>query len=471
MASRYRRVLITSPTAASVDGVPVEYVEPNIYASVFRHLGAIAQQEGTTVLVCGVDHTQQGQVAWFTVDQSGHAEAAKVSEIPQPDATVEFPAETSQWSPPATSITQTPPPTTAAQQPVLPAEPPQAWSVTTPQRLAPASIGTAAGMAAPQPRRIATPNTAPHPQPALQSPPLFVRPPKAVPQTGFRGAVYRLTAGRINLGPSQTEVRAHAQHTAMSRDLQRPYSTAFLSFKGGIGKTSTTVGVGLTLARLRGAPPVAIDANPDSGDLAERLMGEQELLRMNPHTITHLVHDVESIQTWTDLSRYLMQIERLHVVAGEQEPAVSDSLTAEGYAKVHSLLRNFFSIILTDCGTGVTHNAMKGILDRSDSVVIAAGYAVSGAKRAVSTLSWLAEHGYGQLAQSAVVVLTDKDGVSSRVEKNTIRDHLAAHSRHVFVVPNDPAVADGDRISLERVNPRTREAWSEVAAALVDGYR
>ena len=308
--------------------------------------------------------------------------------------------------------------------------------------------------------------------PAVPSPSvLFVRPPKAVPRGGFRGAVYQLTAGRVNLGPSQTQLRLIERDSRASRPLTRSYSTAFLSFKGGIGKTSTTVGVGLTLAQMRGAPPIAIDANPDSGDLAERLMGEEELLRVRPRSITDLVRDIPQVRTWTDLTGYIMQIDRLHVLAGEQDPAVSDSLTAEGYTRIHDLMRHFFSVILTDCGTGVTHNAMSGILAKADNVVIAAGYAVSGAKRAASTLDWLAQHGYARLAQEALVVLTDKDGVSARVQKDTVRGHLASHSRQVFVVPNDPAVADGDRINLARVHPRTREAWAEVAAAVIDGYR
>ena len=326
------------------------------------------------------------------------------------------------------------------------------------------------------PQTIAQPPTevfpGPQAQPAVPGPAvLFVQPPKAVPQGGFRGAMYRLTAGRVNFGPSQAQLRVAERDARISRPLTRPYSTAFLSFKGGIGKTSTTVGVGLTLAQMRGAPPIAIDANPDSGDLAERLLGEEELLRIHPRSITDLVRDIPQVRTWTDLTGYIMQIDRLHVLAGEQDPAVSDSLTAEGYTRIHDLVRHFFSVILTDCGTGVTHNAMSGILAKADNVVIAAGYAVSGAKRAASTLDWLAQHGYARLAQEALVVLTDKDGVSARVQKDTVRGHLATHSRQVFVVPNDPAVADGDRINLARVHPRTREAWAEVAAAVIDGYR
>jgi len=300
---------------------------------------------------------------------------------------------------------------------------------------------------------------------------LFVRPPRSVPQDGFRGSAYRWSGGRVNLGPSSSQLRLEERAARVARHLERPYSTAFLSFKGGIGKTSTTVGVGLTLAQMRGAPPVGIDANPDSGDLAERMLGETDLLRINPRNITDLVHDIGRVHSWTDLSSYVVQADRFHVVAGEQDPAVSDSLTAEGYNKIHDLLRHYFSVILTDCGTGVTHNAMSGILAKADTVVIAAGYAVSGAKRAASTLQWLAQHGYERLAQDALVVLTDKDGVSARVQKDVIRDHLASHCRGVFIVPNDPAVADGDRIDLRLVHPRTREAWAEVAAAVIDGYR
>ncbi len=309
--------------------------------------------------------------------------------------------------------------------------------------------------------------------PVQETPPssLLVRPPKTVPQGGFRGAMYRLTSGRVNFGPSQTQIRLAERGSRISRSLERPYSTVFLSFKGGIGKTSTAVGVGLALAQARGVPPIAIDADPDSGDLAERLLGEEEMLRVRPRSITDLVRDIPNVRTWTDLSGYITQVDRLHVVAGEQDPAVSDSLTAEGYRRVHDLVQSFFSVILTDCGTGVTHNAMSGILSKADSVVIATGYAFSGVKRAVSTIDWLSQHGYEKLAQEAIVVLTDKDNVSIRVQKDMVRTHLATHSRQVFVVPNDQAVADGDRIDPERVQPRTREAWAEVAAAVIDGYR
>ncbi|QWW19408.1 MinD/ParA family protein [Schaalia sp. 19OD2882] len=416
---------------ATVNGVAVEMVDPNVYVSVFEHLATFARTLGHPVLVWGMDETQGGAGSWFTVDQQANAlEAAPPVESAEATRAAYANPKGARSAPPA--------------QP---------------------EVGLAAGVGSP-----AVGQDPGAPSTLAVDEPLLVRPPRAVPREGLRGALYRLSGGSVNLGQSALEKAEVERNARISRIIQQPRTTAFLSFKGGIGKTSTTVGVGLTLAALRGAPPVAVDANPDSGDLAERLLGEDELLRVNPRTISDLVREVKGVRDWANLSEYIIQIDRLHVLAGEQDPAVSDSLTAGDFAAVHDLLRRFFSIILVDCGTGVTHNAMSGILDRCDSVVIAASYAVSGAKRAARTVDWLAQHGYQRLAQEAVVVLSDKDGVTTRVQKEAIRQYLAQRCRSVVIVPNDPAVADGDRIDLARVRPATRLAWSEVAATIVDGF-
>jgi MinD-like ATPase involved in chromosome partitioning or flagellar assembly len=231
------------------------------------------------------------------------------------------------------------------------------------------------------------------------------------------------------------------------------------------------VGVGLTLAEFRGDAPCAIDANPDSGDLVERALGEGIYQQASPRTITDLLKNIESIDSLTALARYMHHAGRLHLIAGEQDPEVSDSLTAAEYLRIRKLISSYYSVALTDCGTGVTHNAMSGILQSADNLVIAAGYAVSGAKRARSTLQWLAHHGYEDLARNAVVVITDKDEVSSRVDKDAIEEHLSGICRQLIAVPHDRGVADGDLVTLDVLKPETRRAYKEIAAAIVDGYQ
>ena len=311
--------------------------------------------------------------------------------------------------------------------------------------------------------------TAPAPD-FISSPGLFVREQKPRPVGGVRGALYRMTGGGLNLGPSPRQREEDELARRISRQLQGSYNTAVLSLKGGIGKTSTTVGVGLTLAEYRGDPPCAIDANPDSGDLVERALGEGIYQQQSPRTITDLLKNIESIDSLTALARYMHHAGRLHLIAGEQDPEVSDSLTAEEYLRIRKLISGYYSVALTDCGTGVTHNAMSGILQSADNLIIAAGYAVSGAKRARSTLHWLAGHGYEELARNAIVVITDKDEVSSRVDKDAIEDHLSGICRQLIAVPHDRGVADGDLVTLDVLRPETRRAYREIAAAIVDGY-
>ncbi|WP_374152835.1 MinD/ParA family protein [Pseudarthrobacter sp. WHRI 8279] len=305
----------------------------------------------------------------------------------------------------------------------------------------------------------------------ISSPGLFVKEQKPRPVGGIRGAIYNMTGGAWNVGPGPKQRQEEELGRRISRQLQGSYNTAVLSLKGGIGKTSTTVGVGLTLAEYRGDAPCAIDANPDSGDLVERALGEGIYQQSSPRTISDLLENIESIDSLTSLSRYMHHAGRLHLIAGEQDPEVSDSLTAEEYLRIRKLISAYYSVALTDCGTGVTHNAMSGILQSADNLVIAAGYAVSGAKRARSTLQWLASHGYEDLARNAIVVITDKDEVSSRVDKDAIEEHLAGICRELIAVPHDRGVADGDLVTLDVLKPETRRAYKEIAAAIVDGYR
>ncbi|MEA5453651.1 MinD/ParA family protein [Sinomonas sp. JGH33] len=299
----------------------------------------------------------------------------------------------------------------------------------------------------------------------------FVKAAPSVAPRGFRGFLYRITGGALNLGPTAAEEAEAELDRRIRRRLDGSRNTVFLSLKGGVGKTSTTVGVGLTLADLRSGSVCAIDANPDAGDLIERALGEGAYESERELNITRLVRELGDGDSRVALDRYLHEVGRLRLLAGEQDPDISDSLRAEDYQRIYGLVSLHYGVTLTDCGTGVSRPSMRGILESADNVVVASGFAVSGAKRARDTLAWLAGHGFAELAENAIVVVTDKDDVSGRVDKHAIEATLAGMCRTLISVPHDRAVADGDLVSLETVRPETRRAYKEIAAAIVDGYR
>ncbi|MFJ6538804.1 MinD/ParA family protein [Paenarthrobacter sp. NPDC091711] len=396
---------------------PPEGIDP--YSAAIAVLADYAKSSGAPVLADAVDHVK-GQEGQFHVHPDGRAEAV-----------TGFPG----------AVDSTP---------------------------ADSAVAPADSVVAPADSVVAPPTTPSYGSTHLET--QFVRPDRPRPTTGFRGALYSATGGFVNLGPSARDQDEAELERRIARPLSGSFNTAVLSLKGGIGKTSTTVGVGMILAEYRGDHPCAIDANPDSGDLAERALGEMLYQKVKPRTITDIVRDIEKITSLTMLTDYMHHANRLHLVAGEQDPALSDALTAAEYLKIKHLVSQYYSVTLTDCGTGVSHPAMAGVLPEATNLVIASGYAVSGAKRARNTLQWLADHGYENLARNAIVVVTDKDQVSSRVNKRAIEEHLAGFCRQLITVPHDRGVADGDRISLDKISAGTRRAYKEIAAAIVDGY-
>ena len=348
-------------------------------------------------------------------------------------------------------------------QPPIPAEPrtpaTQPAAVTAPPRPA----------VAPQMPAAATSH-----QPAAAAAPSFVKPETPTPERGIQSVIYKLTGGLLNPGPGKAEQYNAGLTDRIQQTITGTRNVTFMCLKGGISKTSTTLGVGLTLAEHRPDHVLAIDANPDAGDLADRALSHERVAQLSPRTITDLVQAIndDKIHNLTDLNRFTQTSGRLHLIAGEQDPAVSESLTAEEYESVRSVTDRFYPLTLTDCGTGVTHPAMKGILDGTQQIVVTSGWAVSGAKRAEQTLKWLhsAHDGaYAELAANAVLVLTDTGTATRSVNKDAIVETLGSLCRAVHLVPFDAAVAKGDLVRLPDLRPQTRKAYLEIGATLVDG--
>ena len=51
----------------------------------------------------------------------------------------------------------------------------------------------------------------------------------------------------------------------------------------------------------------------------------------------------------------------------------------------------------------------------------------------------------------------------------TFRELLAQHVAAVIVIPFDPALDEGDEIDWDRLHKKTRRAYLEATAALIEG--
>ncbi|OZM75250.1 hypothetical protein CFN78_00610 [Amycolatopsis antarctica] len=288
---------------------------------------------------------------------------------------------------------------------------------------------------------------------------------KRRPQSGWRRGVYVATGHLLNPGESPADRKRRELISRVNQPLRGCYKIAMLSLKGGVGKTTTTTTLGSTFASLRGDRVVAVDANPDRGTLSQKLPIETTA------TVRHLLRDADKITRYSDVRSYTSQgASRLEVLASEQDPAVSEAFSETDYRRTVNLLEHFYNIVLTDCGTGLMHSAMKGVLDVADSLVLVSSGSVDGARSASATLDWLDAHGYGELVKRSVAVINSVRPKGGSVDLDKLAAHFGARTRGVCQIPFDPHLEEGAEIELDRLNADTRLALLELAATVADGF-
>lgn len=293
----------------------------------------------------------------------------------------------------------------------------------------------------------------------------LIRPAKRVPQSGWRKAVYVATGRLVNMGESPADARRRELIARINQPLRGCYKIAMLSLKGGVGKTTTTTTLGSTFSSLRGDRVIAVDANPDRGTLSQKIPLETTA------TVRHLLRDAERITRYSDVRSYTSQgPSRLEVLASEQDPAVSEAFSEDDYRRTIALLEHFYNIVLTDCGTGLMHSAMKGVLDIADSLVVVSSGSVDGARSASATLDWLDAHGYHDLVSRSVAVINSVRPKSGSVDLDKLANHFGLRCRAVCRIPFDPHLEQGAEIELDKLSPETRFALLQMGATVADGF-
>jgi MinD-like ATPase involved in chromosome partitioning or flagellar assembly len=288
---------------------------------------------------------------------------------------------------------------------------------------------------------------------------------KRPPQSGWRKAVYVGSGKLINPGESPADTQRRDLIARVNQPLRGCYKIAMLSLKGGVGKTTVTTTLGATFASLRGDRVVAVDANPDRGTLSQKLPLETTA------TVRHLLRDAARITRYSDVRSYTSQgASRLEILASEQDPAVSEAFSEEDYRRTVNLLEHFYNIVLTDCGTGLMHSAMKGVLDVADALVVVSSGSVDGARSASATLDWLEAHGYGELVKRSVAVINSVRPKGGSVDLDKLSAHFGAKVRAVCKIPFDPHLEEGAEIELDRLSGDTRLALLDLAATVADGF-
>ncbi|MGV0743571.1 ESX-1 associated ATP-binding protein EpsI N-terminal domain-containing protein [Mycolicibacterium sp. XJ870] len=283
-------------------------------------------------------------------------------------------------------------------------------------------------------------------------------------QRGWRHWLYLTT--RINLGLSPDEVYELDLHNRIRRNARDSYQIGVFGLKGGVGKTAVTVALGSAMAKIRGDRILAIDADPDGGNLADRAG------RQSAATVNDLLADQE-LARYNDIRAYTsMNSSNLEVLSSEDYSGAQREFNDDDWKRATGVVSRYYNLVLADCGAGLFQKASRGVLSTVSGMVIVASASIDGARQAAVTMDWMRQNGYQDLLGRSCVVINHVTPGKPNVDVDDLVQQFERHvpPGRVIVLPWDKHIAAGTEIQLELLSDTYQRRITELAAALSDDF-
>jgi MinD-like ATPase involved in chromosome partitioning or flagellar assembly len=288
--------------------------------------------------------------------------------------------------------------------------------------------------------------------------------PKIVPQRGWRRTIHTLT--RINLGLSRDEKYELELNTRICRRIRGSYQIGVLGLKGGAGKTAVTVALGSVFAQVRGDRILAIDADPASGNLADRVG------RQSAATVADLLAN-EALSHYNDIRAHTsINAANLEVLSAAEYSTARRTLNEEEWRRTVAVVPRYYNLVLADCGPDLFGPATRGVLLAASGLVIVSSASIDSARQAAVAIDWLRHNGYLALLHRACVVINHVAPGETNIAVGGLVgqfEQLVQPGR-LIVLPWDKHVAAGTEIQIDLLGDTYRHRIAELAAALSDDF-
>jgi MinD-like ATPase involved in chromosome partitioning or flagellar assembly len=240
---------------------------------------------------------------------------------------------------------------------------------------------------------------------------------------------------------------------------------AIVSPKGGVGKTTVTALLGTLFSLLRRDPTVAVDTNPDFGSLGRVLTPDQSWY---VDDLARLVAEDDELSLTALDSQLGRAIHGLLVVPAPTDPARMASLDEDAYGRVITRLKDFFSLILLDCGTGLQDPASAAAVAAADQVVL-----LTDAQPATASLVAQSAELLEQSRRPITVVVNRMPARGARLDLEQLSRFLP-NARGLVVIPDQVPAATrlaGGSFDWRDAPPGWQLAVRELAVVLVADWR
>lgn len=278
--------------------------------------------------------------------------------------------------------------------------------------------------------------------------------------TGWRAWLRRMG---LDVSPSASDQeRAELVHRIRVPKNKFHVTSVFADSAGG----TLLVGVlGQILERTRADNVVALDLDPDGGDLDQVTAWHQ-----GGSTARTLIQQSD-LSDRNQVDKHLaVTPTNLHVLPTPWRFNGRDVTDYDDVLDLYSIFRPHYSLALADAGRGLQTPTGNGVLEISSALILPASATTRGVRKVASTIDWLRHHGWhGLLANTIVVINHTKKRGSVTVEQF---DELfrAGQKLRVHEIPYDPHLDSDSPIDLDLLKPRTVRAFELLAADLADSF-
>ena len=281
------------------------------------------------------------------------------------------------------------------------------------------------------------------------------------PQQGWRSMVSRMG---IPVGKGPAELEYDHDIATINKRLRYRKTVGIAAFKGGVGKTSMTMGLASTVAAHRQDGGVVAIDTVARGSLAMRVKGEQPT---DGH-VKALAYD-ENLHTISDVRAHLMSNPHRLSVLGSHRDLVDEPLSPQEYLHALQQLHRHHEIVFVDTEPSVATPAYGTIMASLDALILVVNPSRDSAIPGREVLPWLRAHGLSELAERTIVLLNHPSPAKPHMNEEVITNHFHNNERvEVLAIPYDAHLAEAGAISLGLLDKTTRRQFVKAAAILLD---